>query len=62
MMADEMMHINTLSLAAGVAPEIAVLVRVILRPHREPASRWGLFCRAPVSSTGLTPEPAVPSG
>jgi len=29
MMADEIMHINTLSLAAGVALEIAVLVRVI---------------------------------
>ena len=29
----------TLTLAAGVALEVAVLVRVMLRPHREPASR-----------------------
>ena len=33
------MTLTTLTLAAGVALEIAVLVRVILRPHREPASR-----------------------
>jgi cardiolipin synthase len=30
---------TTLTLAAGAALEIAVLVRVMLRPHREPASR-----------------------
>ncbi len=38
-MADQLMHINTLTLAAGAALEIAVLVRVILRPHcaAEPA-------------------------
>ncbi len=33
------MTLTTLTLAAGAALEIAVLVRVMLRPHREPASR-----------------------
>lgn len=33
------MTLTTLTLVAGAALEIAVLVRVILRPHREPASR-----------------------
>ena len=33
------MTFTTLALIAGAALEIAVLVRVMLRPHREPASR-----------------------
>ena len=33
------MTLTTLMLAAGAVLEIAVLVRVMLRPHREPASR-----------------------
>lgn len=33
------MSFTTLTLAAGAALEIAVLLRVMLRPHREPASR-----------------------
>ena len=33
------MTLPTFILAAGIALEIAVLVRVMLRPHREPASR-----------------------
>ena len=33
------MTLTTVTLAAGLALEIAVLVRVMLRPHREPASR-----------------------
>ena len=33
------MTLTTVTLAAGVALEITVLVRVMLRPHREPASR-----------------------
>jgi cardiolipin synthase len=33
------MTITTLALAAGAAIELAVLARVMLRPHREPASR-----------------------
>ena len=33
------MTFTTLTIAAGVALHIAVLARVMLRPHREPASR-----------------------
>ena len=33
------MKFTTLTLAAGAAVQIAVLVRVMVRPHREPASR-----------------------
>ena len=33
------MTLTTLTLAAGAALQLAVLVRVMLRPHREPASR-----------------------
>ena len=33
------MTLTTLALAAGATLEAAVLVRVMLRPHREPASR-----------------------
>ncbi len=33
------MTLTTVTLAAGLALEITVLLRVMLRPHREPASR-----------------------